>query len=237
MSERLGPEIVKSVKEGFVSQGLLDLVPPETGEHVQMAGIEGVFDSYTPQLQLEFRNGLAEAMGGWKESMLDPNTYERLVYLAGHTKTFQAMPLIIATVETRNLDLENKDAKGVMRACIGTFMYLSKALDKEWQQSAVDVMRSWFSDDYLEKYAGSLMNTICSIKPNEFPRLFPRFLEIDQRNPGYFSRDDCIREAIRVVTPEKMLDLIDQLPANTRSLVGERLARMPARLVENHPID
>lgn len=91
--------------------------------------------------------------------------------------------------------------------------------NEEAKQFAIDHLKRWFDNPAYERFAGSIMNGVCGINPEEFPNYFPRFLEVVKRNPENFVLDACIRESIRIVTPDKMRDHLESLSQEERELI------------------
>ena len=91
--------------------------------------------------------------------------------------------------------------------------------DMQTKELAIGHLNRWFNTPALESWAASIMNAICSINPEEFPNYFSRFLEVANTHTNYFFLDACIRESIRVVTPDKMREHLGRLAEEERELV------------------
>lgn len=234
MKEKIDEAIVRTYESGSVAQELLDpLRLNEIGEYsVQRralvlspaAAVEMVFKAYDPEAQDKFRQGLTEAMRRWDKGELESEIYTRLIYLCGDTKNIAALPLLIETTQKKELNLDDEKDRAVMRATVGTIKWLSEFVDEDTQQKNMDHLKKLCYDPYYEKLMGMMMNGICTFRPEEFPHLFPRFLEIYQEHPEFHELDACIRESIRVVTPDKMKRLLSELTDEARTLVEKELS-------------
>ncbi len=235
MKEKIDEAIIKSFERGSVAQELLDPLSLSNGAEYSIqrrafvlspqATVESVFNAYDPKTQEEFREGLTEAMKRWENGKLKPKIYTRLIYLCGDTENISALPLLIGTTKRKDLNLDKEDDSAVMRATIGTISWLNTYVNENTRKENIDHLKTLCYEPYYERYVGMMMNGICTFRPDEFPDLFPRFLEVFRQHPEYYVLDACIREAIRVVTPGKMNELLDRLADDARNLVEEQLLK------------
>ena len=236
MTEHLSEAIISTFESGKIPPELLglsqrqdpaDLAVLESRTHYlgPMAGLEWVYKSCSPEAQEKFRSGVKDGVRQYRENNLELDTVGGLIILAGYTKNYGAVPDVVSIVDKlgQSSDFDYKNSRLLLGASLSLLVDFALEGDNEAKQFAIDHLKSWFENPAFERLAASIMNGVCEINPEDFPNYFPRFLKVAREHPEYFLLDGCIRESVRVVTPERMRQLLGSLPEDGRELVQKFL--------------
>jgi len=182
------------LESGYTPYDFIGLLPKGVSVS-ERAPMRYAFESCEEESKGKFREGVVNAFTEWNPKEYTLGILAHLIYLAEDTKTTGALTHIVSLIDQQELSLDSDEAESVMSASIATVVWLSDFCGDEEKQENISLLKKWFDDPYYEDFSGMIMNGICIFEPDEFPELFPRFLEVAEKHPGYFILDACIRES------------------------------------------